>query len=214
MTTNQTPSAAREPREPDASASGEFDAIVVGLGAMGACALAELARRGKRVLGVDRFAPPHDLGSSHGGSRVIRLSYFEHPDYVPLLRRAYDGFDRLGKDAGETLRFETLVAARDAFGADRLATVVRELTKMYEEVVRGTLAELAERFAGDNRGEIVLLVAGAEVVAMSLEDAVADVVARVRSGERLKEASRAVAEATGIRGRDLYAAALERSRDA
>ncbi len=84
-----------------------FDAIVVGLGAMGACALAELARRGKRVIGVDRFAPPHDLGSSHGGSRVIRLSYFEHPDYVPLLRRAYDGFDRLGKDGGETLRFET-----------------------------------------------------------------------------------------------------------
>ena len=107
MTTNQTPPAAREPREPDAPASLEFDAIVVGLGAMGACALAELARRGKRVLGVDRFAPPHDLGSSHGGSRVIRLSYFEHPYYVPLLRRAYDGFDRLGKDAGETLRFET-----------------------------------------------------------------------------------------------------------
>ena len=84
-----------------------FDAIVVGLGAMGSCALAELARRGKRVLGVDRFSPPHDRGSSHGGSRVIRLSYFEHPDYVPLLRRAYEGFDRLGRDAGETLRVET-----------------------------------------------------------------------------------------------------------
>jgi 16S rRNA (cytidine1402-2'-O)-methyltransferase len=85
---------------------------------------------------------------------------------------------------------------------------------MYEEVVRGTLAELAERFAGENRGEIVLLVAGAEVVAMSLDDAVTDVLTRVRTGERLKEASRAVAEATGIPGRDLYAAALERSRDA
>ena len=46
-----------------------------------------------RVLGVDRFDPPHDRGSSHGGSRVIRLSYFEHSDYVPLLRRAYEGFD-------------------------------------------------------------------------------------------------------------------------
>ncbi len=109
---------------------------------------------------------------------------------------------------------ETLIAARDAFGADRLATVVRELSKMYEEVVRGTLSELAERFAGENRGEIVFLVAGADVVPMSLEDAVSDVVARVASGERLKEASRAVAEATGIPGRDLYQAALERSRDA
>jgi 16S rRNA (cytidine1402-2'-O)-methyltransferase len=109
---------------------------------------------------------------------------------------------------------DTLVAARDAFGPDRLATVVRELSKMFEEVVRGTLAELAERFAGENRGEIVFLVAGAEVVPMSLEDAVTDVVARVASGERLKEASRAVADATGIPGRDLYSAALSRSRDA
>ena len=109
---------------------------------------------------------------------------------------------------------ETLAAARDAFGADRLGTVVRELSKMYEEVVRGTLGELAERFAGENRGEIVFLVAGADVVPMSLEDAVSDVAARVASGERLKEASRAVAEATGIPGRDLYQAALKRSRDA
>jgi sarcosine oxidase len=85
----------------------KFDTIVVGLGAMGSCALAELARRGRRVLGIDRFAPPHERGSSHGGSRVIRLSYFEHPDYVPLLRRAYDGFDRLAKDAGVVLRYET-----------------------------------------------------------------------------------------------------------
>jgi sarcosine oxidase len=87
--------------------STHFDTIVVGLGAMGSCALAELARRGRRVLGIDRFTPPHERGSSHGGSRVIRLSYFEHPDYVPLLRRAYDGFDRLSKDAGVTLRYET-----------------------------------------------------------------------------------------------------------
>jgi len=89
------------------AADDRFDTIVVGLGAMGSCALAELARRGKRVIGIDRFAPPHGRGSSHGGSRVIRLSYFEHPDYVPLLRRAYEGFDRLATDAGTTLRFET-----------------------------------------------------------------------------------------------------------
>ena len=84
-----------------------LDTIVVGLGAMGACALAALARRGRRVVGLDRFDPPHARGSSHGGSRLIRLSYFEHPDYVPLLRHAYEGFDRLGRDAGERLRFET-----------------------------------------------------------------------------------------------------------
>lgn len=81
--------------------------IVVGLGAMGSCALAELAARGVRAIGIDRFDPPHARGSSHGGSRVIRLSYFEHADYVPLLRRAYEGFDRLSADCGERLRHET-----------------------------------------------------------------------------------------------------------
>jgi sarcosine oxidase len=66
-----------------------FDVIVVGLGAMGAAACAHLAGRGARVLGLDRFSIPNDRGSSHGDSRVIRRCYYEHPDYVPLLRRAY-----------------------------------------------------------------------------------------------------------------------------
>ena len=105
---------------------------------------------------------------------------------------------------------DSLVAARDAFGADRSATVVRELTKMYEEVANGTLGELAERFAGENRGEIVLVIAGAEVTAMSIEDALADVRARVATGERLKDACREVAEVTGIPSRDLYSAAIEK----
>ncbi|MEY4313214.1 MAG: Ribosomal small subunit methyltransferase [Actinomycetota bacterium] len=109
---------------------------------------------------------------------------------------------------------ESLVAARDAFGADRLACVVRELTKMFEEVVRAPLGELVDKFGGDNRGEIVLVVAGAEVVAVPLDVAVNDVFARVASGERLKEASRAVADATGIPARDLYNAALGHSAGA
>jgi sarcosine oxidase len=101
------------------------EVIVVGLGAMGSCALASLARRGTRVLGIDRFDPPHDLGSSHAGSRVIRLSYFEHPDYVPLLRRAYEGFDRLARDAGERLRFETGLVAGGAPGNAVAAGMMR-----------------------------------------------------------------------------------------
>lgn len=109
---------------------------------------------------------------------------------------------------------ESLVAARDSFGAERSATVIRELSKMYEEVAFGTLGELAERFAGDNRGEIVVVVAGAIVTAMSLDDAIHDVAARVNSGDRLKDAAREVAEMTGIPSRDLYNAALARSRDA
>jgi sarcosine oxidase len=66
-----------------------YDAIVIGVGGVGSAALWQLASRGARVMGIDRFSPGHDRGSSHGETRIIRLAYFEHPDYVPLLRRAY-----------------------------------------------------------------------------------------------------------------------------
>lgn len=65
------------------------EVIVVGLGAMGSATLYHLARRGVRAIGFDRFAPPHTLGSTHGLSRIIREAYYEHPLYVPLVRRAY-----------------------------------------------------------------------------------------------------------------------------
>lgn len=67
----------------------QLDAIVIGLGAHGAAALHALARRGKRVLGIEQFGIPHTLGSSHGSSRIIRMCYHEHADYVPLLKRSY-----------------------------------------------------------------------------------------------------------------------------
>ena len=66
-----------------------FDVVICGLGAMGSAAAWQLARRGRRVLGLERFVPGHDRGSSHGRTRIIRLGYFEHPSYVPLVRRAY-----------------------------------------------------------------------------------------------------------------------------
>ena len=66
-----------------------YDAIVLGVGGMGSAALWHLARRGCRVLGIEQFGLAHDRGSSHGGSRLIRRAYFEHPDYVPLVSRAY-----------------------------------------------------------------------------------------------------------------------------
>jgi sarcosine oxidase len=65
------------------------EVIIAGLGAMGSAAAFHLARAGRRVLGLDRFAPPHDRGSSHGRTRIIREAYFEHPTYVPLVQRAY-----------------------------------------------------------------------------------------------------------------------------
>ena len=65
-----------------------FDVVVAGAGGMGTAAAAHLARRGASVLALDRFPVGHARGSSHGQTRLIRLAYFEHPDYVPLLRRS------------------------------------------------------------------------------------------------------------------------------
>jgi sarcosine oxidase len=81
----------------------QFDVAVVGLGATGAAALRQLARRGFRVIGIERFTPGHDRGSSHGETRIIRLGYFEHPSYVPLVRRSYDLWREIEADAGRKL---------------------------------------------------------------------------------------------------------------
>ena len=78
-----------------------FDVIVVGLGAMGSATAYQLARSGARVLGIEQFDIPHALGSSHGSSRMIRLAYYEHPDYVPLLRRAYELWDELEHETAQ-----------------------------------------------------------------------------------------------------------------
>jgi sarcosine oxidase len=76
---------------------------VIGLGGMGSAAAAHLAGQGVRVLGLEQFGPAHALGSSHGGSRIIRQAYFEDPAYVPLLRRSYELFARLEADTGTDL---------------------------------------------------------------------------------------------------------------
>lgn len=68
---------------------------------MGSALTWQLARRGVRVLCLDRFAPPHSLGSSHGSTRVIREAYFEHPLYVPLVRRAYQLWNALGRNVAK-----------------------------------------------------------------------------------------------------------------
>ncbi|MEV6597883.1 N-methyl-L-tryptophan oxidase [Actinoplanes sp. NPDC051346] len=76
------------------------DVIVIGLGGMGSAAAYHLAARGQRVLGLEQFGPAHDRGASHGGSRIIRQSYFESPEYVPLLLRAYELWEALAHDSG------------------------------------------------------------------------------------------------------------------
>ncbi|GHC77900.1 N-methyl-L-tryptophan oxidase [Limoniibacter endophyticus] len=84
-----------------------YDTIVIGIGGMGSATLWELARRGQKVLGLERYDLGHSMGSSHGFNRIIRLSYFEHPSYVPLLRRAYALWRKTEELAGEQLLFIT-----------------------------------------------------------------------------------------------------------
>src|SRR5688572_31877367 len=108
-----------------------YDVIIVGLGAMGSAAAYHLARRGRRVLGLDRFSPPHTMGSSHGQTRIIREAYFEHPCYVPIVQRAYTLWDELARAAAMPLLLPTgglMIGAPDSVvftGARRSAEAHR-----------------------------------------------------------------------------------------
>ncbi len=103
---------------------------------------------------------------------------------------------------------ESLADLATALGADRRVVVARELTKLYEEVKRGTAAELAEWAVAGVKGEICIVVAGAEPASATLGDGIAQVLALVAGGSRLKDAAAEVADATGLGRRDLYQGAL------
>jgi len=83
-----------------------YDTIVLGTGGAGSAALYHLALRGVSALGIDRFPPGHDRGSSHGQTRIIRQAYFEHPDYVPMVLRAYELWRELEERSGEKLYYD------------------------------------------------------------------------------------------------------------
>ena len=84
-----------------------YDVIVLGVGGMGSAACFDLARRGRRVLGLEQYPLVHSRGSSHGHTRIIRTAYAEHPDYVPLARRAFDLWYELEQITGRHLLTET-----------------------------------------------------------------------------------------------------------
>ena len=89
------------------SATKHSDVIVIGTGAVGSAAMYYLARNGFDVIGLDRFPAAHDKGSSHGQTRIIRLAYFEHPNYVPLLKRSYELWEELEEVSGSDLYTES-----------------------------------------------------------------------------------------------------------
>jgi sarcosine oxidase len=95
-----------------------YDVAVVGLGAMGSAALYHLASREQRVIGIERATPGHSGGSSHGESRIIRMAYFEHPSYVPLLRKAYENWRALERATGVALMTITGILEAGIPGCD------------------------------------------------------------------------------------------------
>jgi sarcosine oxidase len=129
-------------------AATRFDAIVVGVGGMGSATLYHLARRGVRVLGIEQFDIPHAMGSSHGLTRIIRLAYFEHPSYVPLLRRAYALWRELSDGVGEALLRTTGSLDIDEAGGQLFegSRSACELHGLAHEVLTGT--DVSRRFPG------------------------------------------------------------------
>lgn len=90
-----------------ANSSTLFDVIVIGVGSMGAPTCYYLSKRGHKVLGIEQFGITHELGSHAGQSRIIRKAYFEHPDYVPLLQKAYENWKELEDETGEQIYYQT-----------------------------------------------------------------------------------------------------------
>jgi 16S rRNA (cytidine1402-2'-O)-methyltransferase len=108
---------------------------------------------------------------------------------------------------------ESLSAAAEVFGADRMASVSRELTKKFEHTERGTLGELVEWAKGDPKGEFVVVIAGAGELIRDIHTLVEDVLALVESGERLKDAVNQISELSKVSKSELYQLSLDARRD-
>lgn len=123
-----------------------YDAVILGLGSFGSAAAAELASRGKRVLGLERFSIPHAQGSHHGHSRVFRTAYFEHPDYVPLLRHAHRKWIDLDRRRGGGIFHQTGALYAGPRGCVTIEGAAESARLHRLDVQRLTPADVSGRF--------------------------------------------------------------------
>ena len=125
-----------------------WDVIVLGLGVMGLSACREIARRGKRVLGLEQYELFHKKGSSHGETRIIRKAYFEHIAYVPLLERAYRAWAEIQETLGVPLFERTGVLIAGMPGSAIVRGVRQAAVTHGVEIDELSAASVARRFPG------------------------------------------------------------------
>lgn len=125
-----------------------YDAIVIGIGGMGSATLYHLAKRGLNVLGIEQFGIPHEMGSSHGLTRIIRLAYYEDPSYVPLLRRTYAIWRELEAETNEQLFVQTGSIDMGAEESDVFAGSLQSCIEHGLEHEVFNSQQLTERFPG------------------------------------------------------------------
>ena len=151
---------------------GGYDVIVLGLGGMGTAAAFELARRGRRVLGLEQFQPGHDRGSSHGHTRVIRKAYYEHPDYVPLLHRTFTRWYDLEQRCGQHLLTECGCLSIGPPDGELVAGVRRAAIEHHLPVEDLSAAELRRRFPALRFGDDEVAVLEPQAGFLYVEDCV------------------------------------------
>ena len=182
-----------------------YDAIVIGAGGMGSAALYHLAKRGLRPLGLERFAVPHEMGSSHGLTRIIRLAFHEGPGYVPFGRRAYELWRELEQRAGERLLRVTGSVHAGVPGSAGFEDTLRACVEQDVPHSALTSAELSARFPGYGLPPDMMAVVQPDGGFLAPErcvaahaDAARSLGAEIREGERVLEWN---ASAGGVRVR-------------
>lgn len=182
-----------------------FDTAIIGAGVIGSAAACALARRSRRVVAIDRFTPGHDRGSSHGATRIIRLGYFEHPSYVPLVRTAHALWRELEARTGTRLMRVTGVLETGTPASALIAGTLRAARehRLAHEVL--SAAQMMKRFPALTLPEAFVGVLQPDGGVLEAEGAVAAFQAAARTaGAELRFGERVLAlegDGEGVRVR-------------